>query len=76
MDKAIERALKDLDGLADGAIRRRILEERDEGEVEAGAHPVAETAEKAVAEAVGEPTNGGVEIDSGLLQKLRDALSK
>lgn len=77
MKAAIDRALKDLDGLADSAIRRRILEKGDEEESEeVGPHPVAETAEQAVAEAVGEPTEDEEDIDPELLEKLREALSK
>lgn len=74
MKAAIEKALKDLDGLADGAIRKRILEEKDEEEV--GPHPIAETAERAVAEAVGEPTEDEEDIDPELLEKLREVLAK
>lgn len=78
MDKVIQKALADLDGLSEEAIKRRILGmgEGEEAEEEVGPHPIAETAEKAVAEAVGEPTEEGEDIDPELLEKLREALSK
>ena len=75
MNKAIARALKDLDGLGDSAIQKNVLG-LGEDEEEVGPHPVAETAEKAVAEAVGEPTEESEDIDPELLEKLRELLSK
>lgn len=77
MDNIIKKALADLDGLSEEAIKRRILGMGDdESEEEVGPHPVAETAERAVAEAVGEPTEDDEDIDPELLAKLREALSK
>lgn len=76
MEKIISKALADLDGLSEEAIKRRILGIGGEDEEEVGAHPIAETAEKAVAEAVGEPTEDDEAIDPALLEKLRDLLSK
>lgn len=75
MENAIKKALADLDLLGDEAIQRRVLGV-GEDEEEAGAHPIAETAERAVAEAVGEPTEEGEDIDPSLLEKLRELLSK
>lgn len=74
MEKAIERALRDLDGLADGAIRKRILGEQDEGAAETGAPLATGAVDQASPEGVSEAADE--EITPELLQKLRDALSK
>ena len=79
MRAALEKVLADLDGLGDSAIQKRILGLGAEEEAPSGEHPIAETAEKAVAEAVGEPREEPEEdeqIDPALLEKLREALSK
>lgn len=80
MRAALEKVLADLDGLGDSAIQKRILGLGADGEeTPSGEHPIAETAEKAVAEAVGEKRDEPEEdeqIDPALLEKLREMLSK
>lgn len=94
MKNAIMKALEDLDGLSDKAVRVRILglkaedmeepsEENEvpsaENEMAEGYHPRAETAEKAVAEVLGEERNepeDDEQVDPALLEKLKALLSK
>ena len=98
MKNAIAKALADLDGLSDKAVRVRILglkaepsddmeepsEENEmpsaENEMPEGEHPIAETVEKAVAEAVGEernePEDDAELVNPELLEKLKALLAK
>ena len=87
MKNAIAKALEELDGLGDKAVRVRILglkadgeEPSEENEVPEGEHPIAETVEKAVAEAVGEernePEDDAELVDPALLEKLKALLAK
>ena len=98
MKNAIMKALEDLDGLSDKAVRVRILglkaepsEDMEEpsvenevssaeNEMDEGYHPRAETAEKAVAEVLGEERNEPEDdkelVDPELLEKLKALLSK
>lgn len=95
MKNAIMKALEELDGLGSKAMRVRILglkaddmeepsEENEvpsaENEMDEGYHPRAETAEKAVAEVLGEERNEPEEdkelVDPELLEKLKALLSK